>query len=51
MKVVWSKEQIEDFRQWHERRLTECGYPPEMRDKLAKKREHWLTGLGGKNVK
>ena len=37
-----SQEEMDDFRQWHDKRLIECGYPPNIVDKLTNDRERWF---------
>lgn len=38
------KDEVEEFRNWHEKRLAELNYPPAIVDKLRSDREHWLAG-------
>lgn len=33
----------EEFREWHERRLIECGYPVDIVIELRNSRERWLA--------
>jgi hypothetical protein len=42
MKTTWSAEKIKDFRDWHDTRLKELGYPPEIVKELTDARERWL---------
>lgn len=37
-----SQEEIDDFRDWHEKRLQELQYPMAMTEKLRSDRERWL---------
>jgi hypothetical protein len=43
MRTPWTKEQVEEFRQWHSRRLQELDYPPEVVKELTRARESWLS--------
>lgn len=42
MRTKWTKDQIDDFRQWHEKRLVECEYPEAVSRQLRNDREKWL---------
>lgn len=39
---AWSPEKVEDFREWHEGRLREMAYPPNICEELRTAREAWL---------
>ena len=41
-RTPWSKEKIEEFRNWHNNRLAELNYPPELVKELSDARERWL---------
>lgn len=42
MKTKWTAEQARDFRDWHDQRLGECGYPPDVVAKLIEAREKFI---------
>lgn len=42
MRSTWSKEKLQDFREWHERRMAELNYPVEIVNQLTDARERWL---------
>lgn len=42
-------DEIIDHRQWHEKRLVECGYPTKIVEKLRIDREYWYGTLKKKN--
>lgn len=41
-RTTWSAQQLKDFRDWHDRRLAELNYPPEIVQQLTDARERWL---------
>ena len=42
MKRKWPQAQIDDFINWHEKRMEELGYPIEVRKELRDARTKWL---------
>jgi hypothetical protein len=42
MRTTWSAEKLKAFRDWHDRRLAELNYPPELVAELVNARERWL---------
>jgi hypothetical protein len=42
---AWTREEIEDFRQWHKNLLLERGYPLEIVDELTEARDKWLASI------
>lgn len=42
MRATWSAEKLRDFREWHDRRMAELNYPPEIVQQLTDARERWL---------
>lgn len=45
MITKWSKEEIEEFCVWHEKRIAECGYPESVCQTLRQNRETWLLSV------
>jgi hypothetical protein len=41
-RTPWTKEQVEEFVAWHDARLKELNYPPELVKELTDARERWL---------
>lgn len=42
-RTEWTIEQARSFKDWHERRLVELNYPPEIVKELRKTRDNWLS--------
>lgn len=42
MKSSMTEQEVNAFREWHEKRLIECKYPIEIVEKLRSDRERWL---------
>lgn len=42
MRTTWTAEQQKDFREWHDRRMAELKYPPELVTELTNARERWM---------
>lgn len=41
-RTPWTREQVDGFIDWHEKRLKELNYPPEVVKELRRARERWL---------
>ena len=39
---TWPAEKIKDFCDWHDKRMAELGYPPEIVEELTRARKRWL---------
>jgi hypothetical protein len=44
-KPTWTQQQIDDFREWHIKRLKECGYSGLVLEQLTRDRERYLSSL------
>jgi hypothetical protein len=42
-RTPWTDRQVQEFREWHENRLREIGYPREVLDELSNARESWIA--------
>lgn len=42
-RTPWTPRQVQEFREWHESRLRELGYPREVLDELSNARESWIA--------
>lgn len=42
-RTLWTPEQRQEFREWHERRIRELGYPRAVLDELSSARESWIA--------
>jgi hypothetical protein len=41
-RTEWTEQQVKDFVDWHDKRMKELGYPPEVVREFKRARERWL---------
>lgn len=42
-RTPWTKQQVDEFRDWHEARLQSCGYDGPVLLELRRAREKWIS--------
>lgn len=43
-RTPWTPQQVEAYREWHERRMAQLDYPREIQESLRQQREQYLNG-------